>query len=203
MARPATPALSSSPLDTAAAKQHAVVASFADTPSAPRWRTSFITSLTVVAAVSAMAWILRHPPAFDVRNATIGITLLIATLVGVRTQLSMLGGAINVSGETIPLLAGMLIAPDLAVPAALLTVYFAPGSRSVRALGGSQILIAVVAATWVSRLFGLPQIEPGTFLVGAVTVMLTFLATSSVGVVTYERIVWRSTLRSLAPTLVG
>lgn len=208
VAQPATPAVSNSATDDPRTPDEATPSVRDSTPTTPdeepRYRTSYIAVTAAAAWTLAVAWVSLIPPSFDSDLVILGVTLTVAVLVGVRTPLSFLGGAIIVSGEAIPLIACSLIAPQIAVPIAALSVYLVPGSRSVRILGGSQVLLGTIAASAVALYgFGLPNVAPSSYISAATGVMLTFLLTMLALVASYEGFVWRTPLRNLVLVAFG
>jgi putative nucleotidyltransferase with HDIG domain len=158
----------------------------------------------VVAALASAVWLVWSQPHLDGHSAVLGLTLIAATLVGVRTPLSLLGGAVTISGESIPILACILIAPSLAVPLVLLTGAFAVGTPSVKLLGMSQTLLGTIAASWLAvGIFDLPRLHPHSFLLGATSVVLSFVVVTIIQVIAYERIVWGESVRTFLPIAAG
>ena len=149
-----------------------------------------------------IAWIAASPPRLDGGSLVLGGTLLVALIVGARTALH-LNSSFHISGESIPILAAVLITPHLAVPLTLLAVFLVPGRWSVRLLGGSQVVAASVAASWLAlHAFDMPTLS-SQFLPGAILVTFTFLSVSTLQVMAYERVVWNMPLREFLPVAAG
>jgi putative nucleotidyltransferase with HDIG domain len=147
--------------------------------------------------MGALAWVVTMDVLESMHGAVVIGTLFVALVVGTRNPISLLGGDIIISGETIPLVAAIVLVPEQAPVLALCIAYLAPASSpSVRLLGGSQVVVATLAASLATTL------AHGS-ITGTVVATITLVATSILQVLAYEWFVWRAEPRDLLPPFLG